>query len=124
MPRRESSHPLIFGSASGTVWRRRNDRPRLGVSWDMTGQGRMVLHSSAGYFHQARLGVDQLGAGLGDVGGVDAGETADLDVLGGEEFLPVERRVDLRPAVALGHWLEPVRIAHAEPAGRPLPQRR
>src|SRR5687767_15609866 len=28
--------------------------PRLGFSWDLTGEGRMVLHSSAGLFHNAR----------------------------------------------------------------------
>jgi hypothetical protein len=30
--------------------------PRVGFSWDVTGQARMVLHSSAGMFHNARLG--------------------------------------------------------------------
>src|SRR5215813_8336651 len=35
--------------------------PRLGFSWDLTGQGSTVLHSSAGYFHQARLGGGSLG---------------------------------------------------------------
>jgi hypothetical protein len=30
--------------------------PRVGFSWDLTGEGRMVLHSSAGLFHNARLG--------------------------------------------------------------------
>ena len=30
--------------------------PRVGFSWDLTGEGRMVLHSSAGMFHNARLG--------------------------------------------------------------------
>jgi hypothetical protein len=30
--------------------------PRVGFSWDITGEGRMVLHSSAGLFHNARLG--------------------------------------------------------------------
>ncbi len=30
--------------------------PRLGFSWDLTGEGRMVLHGSAGLFHNARLG--------------------------------------------------------------------
>ena len=35
--------------------------PRLGVSWDLTGAGTTVLHSSAGYFHQARLGGGSLG---------------------------------------------------------------
>jgi hypothetical protein len=35
--------------------------PRLGFTWDMTGEGHTVLHSSAGYFHQARLGGGSLG---------------------------------------------------------------
>jgi Carboxypeptidase regulatory-like domain/TonB-dependent Receptor Plug Domain len=35
--------------------------PRLGLSWDMTGAATTVLHSSAGYFHQARLGGGALG---------------------------------------------------------------
>jgi hypothetical protein len=35
--------------------------PRLGISWDLTGKGTTVLHSSAGYFHQARLGGGSLG---------------------------------------------------------------
>ena len=30
--------------------------PRVGFSWDLTGEGKMVLHSSAGMFHNARLG--------------------------------------------------------------------
>jgi Carboxypeptidase regulatory-like domain/TonB-dependent Receptor Plug Domain len=35
--------------------------PRLGFTWDLTGEGHTVLHSSAGYFHQARLGGGSLG---------------------------------------------------------------
>jgi hypothetical protein len=35
--------------------------PRLGLSWDLTGAGTTVLHSSAGYFHMARLGGGSLG---------------------------------------------------------------
>ncbi|HET9832052.1 MAG TPA: TonB-dependent receptor, partial [Vicinamibacterales bacterium] len=35
--------------------------PRVGFSWDLTGEGSTVLHSSAGYFHQARLGGGALG---------------------------------------------------------------
>jgi hypothetical protein len=35
--------------------------PRLGISWDLTGAATTVLHSSAGYFHQARLGGGSLG---------------------------------------------------------------
>ncbi|HMF93155.1 MAG TPA: TonB-dependent receptor [Vicinamibacterales bacterium] len=35
--------------------------PRLGFSWDLTGAGSTVVHSSAGYFHQARLGGGSLG---------------------------------------------------------------
>ena len=35
--------------------------PRLGFSWDLTGAGSTVLHASAGYFHQARLGGGSLG---------------------------------------------------------------
>jgi hypothetical protein len=35
--------------------------PRLGFTWDITGAGTTVLHSSAGYFHQARLGGGSLG---------------------------------------------------------------
>ncbi len=35
--------------------------PRLGISWDVTGGGTSVLHSSVGYFHQARLGGGSLG---------------------------------------------------------------
>jgi hypothetical protein len=35
--------------------------PRLGLSWDLTGAATTVLHSSAGYFHQARLGGGALG---------------------------------------------------------------
>jgi hypothetical protein len=30
--------------------------PRVGFSWDLTGEGRMALHGSAGIFHNARLG--------------------------------------------------------------------
>ena len=35
--------------------------PRVGMTWDLTGAGTTVLHSSAGYFHQARLGGGSLG---------------------------------------------------------------
>jgi len=35
--------------------------PRLGLTYDLTGAGTTVLHSSAGYFHQARLGGGSLG---------------------------------------------------------------
>ncbi len=35
--------------------------PRVGFSWDVTGEGRMVLHSSAGHFHNARLGGGSAG---------------------------------------------------------------
>lgn len=35
--------------------------PRIGFSWDLTGEGRMVLHSSAGMFHNARLGGGSAG---------------------------------------------------------------
>jgi hypothetical protein len=35
--------------------------PRLGFTWDITGGGTSVLHSSAGLFHQARLGGGSLG---------------------------------------------------------------
>jgi Carboxypeptidase regulatory-like domain/TonB-dependent Receptor Plug Domain len=30
--------------------------PRVGYTWDFTGEGKMALHASAGIFHQARLG--------------------------------------------------------------------
>jgi len=35
--------------------------PRLGFTWNLTDAGTTVLHSSAGYFHQARLGGGSLG---------------------------------------------------------------
>jgi hypothetical protein len=35
--------------------------PRCGFTWDLTGEGRMVLHSSAGIFHNARLGGGSAG---------------------------------------------------------------
>ena len=35
--------------------------PRLGFTWDLTGVGKTVLHSSAGLFHLARLGGGSLG---------------------------------------------------------------
>jgi hypothetical protein len=35
--------------------------PRLGLTWDLTGAGSTVMHSSVGYFHQARLGGGSLG---------------------------------------------------------------
>jgi hypothetical protein len=35
--------------------------PRVGITYDLTGAGTTVLHSSAGYFHQARLGGGSLG---------------------------------------------------------------
>ena len=35
--------------------------PRLGFTYDLTGAGTTVLHTSAGYFHQARLGGGSLG---------------------------------------------------------------
>ncbi len=35
--------------------------PRVGFSWDITGEGRTVLHSSAGQFHNARLGGGSAG---------------------------------------------------------------
>src|SRR5262245_17910621 len=30
--------------------------PRVGFTWDLTGEGKMALHASAGIFHNARLG--------------------------------------------------------------------
>jgi hypothetical protein len=30
--------------------------PRVGFTWDLTGEGKMALHASAGLFHNARLG--------------------------------------------------------------------
>src|SRR5262249_61524257 len=30
--------------------------PRVGFTWDLTGEGKMALHASAGLFPQARLG--------------------------------------------------------------------
>ena len=30
--------------------------PRVGATWDLTGEGKMALHASAGIFHNARLG--------------------------------------------------------------------
>jgi hypothetical protein len=35
--------------------------PRIGFSWDLTGEAKMVLHSSAGMFHNARLGGGSAG---------------------------------------------------------------
>jgi Carboxypeptidase regulatory-like domain/TonB-dependent Receptor Plug Domain len=35
--------------------------PRLGVTWDLTGSGTTVLHSSVGLFHNARLGGGSFG---------------------------------------------------------------
>ena len=35
--------------------------PRAGFSWDLTGEGRMALHGSAGLFHNARLGGGSAG---------------------------------------------------------------
>jgi hypothetical protein len=35
--------------------------PRLGATWDLTGAGTTILHASAGYFHNARLGGGNLG---------------------------------------------------------------
>jgi hypothetical protein len=35
--------------------------PRVGFTYDLTGAGSTVLHSSVGYFHQARLGGGSLG---------------------------------------------------------------
>src|SRR5439155_595423 len=35
--------------------------PRLGLTYDLTGAATTVLHSSVGYFHQARLGGGSLG---------------------------------------------------------------
>ena len=35
--------------------------PRLGFSWDLTGEGKMALHGSAGLFHNARLGGGSAG---------------------------------------------------------------
>jgi hypothetical protein len=35
--------------------------PRVGFSWDVSGEGKMVLHSSAGMFHNARLGGGSAG---------------------------------------------------------------
>jgi len=35
--------------------------PRLGISWDVTGSGRTVVHSSAGLFHNGRLGGGSAG---------------------------------------------------------------
>jgi hypothetical protein len=35
--------------------------PRLGLSWDLTGQGTTILHASAGLFHNARLGGGSFG---------------------------------------------------------------
>src|SRR5262249_33069020 len=35
--------------------------PRLGLTYDLTGAGTTVLHSSAGYFHQARLRAGSVG---------------------------------------------------------------
>ena len=35
--------------------------PRLGISWDVNGSGRTVVHSSAGIFHNGRLGGGSAG---------------------------------------------------------------
>jgi hypothetical protein len=35
--------------------------PRIGLTWDLSGQGRTVFHSSAGLFHNARLGGGSFG---------------------------------------------------------------
>ncbi len=62
---------------------------------------------AVGELHRVRVlqlgpGVDEVGAGVLQVGDVDAREPGDLDVLGLEEAGPVERRPDFRPAEALG----------------------
>jgi Carboxypeptidase regulatory-like domain len=35
--------------------------PRLGITWDLTGQGTTVVHASTGLFHNARLGGGSFG---------------------------------------------------------------
>jgi len=35
--------------------------PRVGFTWDLSGEGRMALHASAGLFHNARLGGGSAG---------------------------------------------------------------
>uniref|UniRef100_A0A0N4ZIZ6 PE-PGRS family protein n=1 Tax=Parastrongyloides trichosuri TaxID=131310 RepID=A0A0N4ZIZ6_PARTI len=51
---------------------------------------------------QDSAAVDQIDARLGQVGGVDARQAGDLDVLGLQEGRPVEFRIVEGPAVALG----------------------
>ena len=45
--------------------------------------------------------MDQVDPRLAQIGGIDAGQAGDLDVLGLHEGRPVERRLD-GPAIALG----------------------
>ncbi len=62
---------------------------------------------------QPRLGVHQLGARLAQIGHISARQARDLGVLGHQKSGPVEGRLDLGPAIALGH-LELVRELRGE----------
>jgi hypothetical protein len=78
-------------------------RTAAGGDQDLVGRDRLVLADDLDGVGVLQHGaaVDQIDARLAQVGGVDAGQAGDLDILGLDEFRPVEAGVD-GPAIALG----------------------
>ena len=79
-------------------------RAAAGGDQDLFGGEGLVLADNldgVGVLHHGAA-VDQIDARLAQVGGIDARQARDLDVLGLQEGRPVEFRVVERPTVALG----------------------
>ncbi|MNX61455.1 hypothetical protein D3C86_923890 [compost metagenome] len=79
-------------------------RAAAGGDQDLLGGEGLVLADDldrVGVLHHGAA-VDQIDARLAQVGGVDARQAGDLDVLGLQEGRPVELRIVEGPAVALG----------------------
>ena len=69
----------------------------------------MGADRTAGLDQFHRVGVDQLGtfldqldAGIGQIAGINAGQAADLVILGGNQLFPAEGGLADRPAIAFG----------------------
>jgi hypothetical protein len=79
-------------------------RPVAGGDQDLPGRDLLdalfPLHFQRVRIKEAGRSIQDVGAGLGQVGGIDAGEPRDLAVLGHPERLPVEGGVAVGPAIA------------------------